>query len=207
MKRIILAAILILSTFSLHAEEQTLTEINGHTLPPEPDPKINNSTLLGIDSNNNGVRDDVERWIYKRYSQDPEYSKTKTAIAMQHGRAYQFIMANDPQNAFENKSYKKMDYASDCKWYWYRMIPKELNMSRIERSIVSREFRLKNKIYDDEYKGKLFNTKLRMKAYFYYNSSLSGHILGGGGGVLSSTKDKCDFDIDSLGEIQITDRQ
>ncbi len=41
--------------------------IHGHRLPPEPDPKINNSTLLGIDSNNNGVRDDVERWIYTRY--------------------------------------------------------------------------------------------------------------------------------------------
>jgi len=41
--------------------------INGYTLPPEPDPKINNATLLGVDSNNNGVRDDVERWIVKNF--------------------------------------------------------------------------------------------------------------------------------------------
>ena len=36
-------------------------EVNGHILPPEPDPKVNNATLGGVDSNNNGVRDDVER--------------------------------------------------------------------------------------------------------------------------------------------------
>ncbi len=39
--------------------------INGYVLPPEPDETLNNSTLLGIDSNNNGVRDDVERKIIK----------------------------------------------------------------------------------------------------------------------------------------------
>jgi hypothetical protein len=48
-------------------DANTTEVIDGHVLPPEPDPKVNNATLLGIDSNNNGVRDDVERWIYSRY--------------------------------------------------------------------------------------------------------------------------------------------
>ena len=43
--------------------------VNGYRLPPEPDPKVNNSTLLGVDVNHNGVRDDVERWIYKTYKE------------------------------------------------------------------------------------------------------------------------------------------
>ena len=175
--------------------------VNGHTLPPEPDPAVNNATLLGVDVNNNGVRDDVERYIYERFGKDPEYPKIKIGIAMQYGEAYQFIIGNDPQNAFENKSYKKMDYALDCKWYWYRNMPKDLNLSTIERSIKRRKFRLNNKIFDDVYKEKFFNTKLRIEAYFHYNSSLSGNIFSGGGGVLSSTKDKCNFDIDSLGEL------
>ena len=38
-------------------------EVNGHRLPPEPDKTLNDSTLLGIDANDNGVGDDVERWI------------------------------------------------------------------------------------------------------------------------------------------------
>ena len=41
--------------------------VNGHTLPPEPDKAVNDATLLGIDINDNGVRDDVERWIYGEY--------------------------------------------------------------------------------------------------------------------------------------------
>jgi hypothetical protein len=40
-------------------------EVNGHSLPPEPDSKVNNAALFGIDSNHNGVWDDVERWIIK----------------------------------------------------------------------------------------------------------------------------------------------
>ena len=44
-------------------------EVNGHRLPPEPDPAVNNSTLLGVDVNHNGVRDDVERWIYTKYKE------------------------------------------------------------------------------------------------------------------------------------------
>lgn len=35
--------------------------INGITVPLEPDVQVNNSTLAGVDSNSNGVRDDVER--------------------------------------------------------------------------------------------------------------------------------------------------
>ena len=37
--------------------------INGVTVPPEPAPDLNNATLAGVDVNNNGVRDDVERVI------------------------------------------------------------------------------------------------------------------------------------------------
>src|SRR4051812_48211198 len=37
--------------------------INGIVVPPEPAPSVNDSTLAGIDSNNNGVRDDVERFV------------------------------------------------------------------------------------------------------------------------------------------------
>jgi hypothetical protein len=40
--------------------------INGISVPPEPDPVVNNATLAGVDSNNNGVRDDVERKIAEK---------------------------------------------------------------------------------------------------------------------------------------------
>jgi hypothetical protein len=43
------------------------TVYNGYNLPAEPDPALNNSTLKGIDSNNNGIRDDVEIAIIKTF--------------------------------------------------------------------------------------------------------------------------------------------
>src|ERR1035437_4674182 len=34
-----------------------------YVIPAEPDPTVNSSTVGGIDSDNDGIRDDVERWI------------------------------------------------------------------------------------------------------------------------------------------------
>jgi hypothetical protein len=38
---------------------------------PMPDPKKNDATLLGIDSDNDGIRDDVQRWINENLSNKP----------------------------------------------------------------------------------------------------------------------------------------
>lgn len=46
---------------------QTGEVINGISVPLEPDPTTNNATIMGVDSNGNGVRDDVERKIAKNY--------------------------------------------------------------------------------------------------------------------------------------------
>jgi len=167
--------------------------INGHKLPPEADEILNNSTLLGIDMNENGVRDDVERWIIIKYSKDPKYSKTKTAIALQYAKASQYIIVNDPAHAYENKTYEVFDYAMDCEGYWHNSVTDLLGLDYIK-------FILDNHIFDDAFKSKMFNTRERTKAYWKFNGSLSGHMLGGGGGLLSSTKDKCETDIDALGE-------
>ena len=58
--------------------------INGITVPPEPAPTINNATLAGIDVNNNGVRDDVEREIAKKLASQPKYD-----AVMKYAKSYQ----------------------------------------------------------------------------------------------------------------------
>ncbi len=84
--------------------------INGYTLPPEPDPKINNATLLGVDSNHNGVRDDVERKIIKKY-------KTKVLIELMllDAKIQQDILENPIGNVIEMQ--KKNEKISDCSIY------------------------------------------------------------------------------------------
>jgi len=36
-----------------------------------PDPKVNNATLLGVDSDNDGIRDDVQIWIDENFKNKP----------------------------------------------------------------------------------------------------------------------------------------
>ncbi|MDQ7083807.1 MAG: hypothetical protein Q9M36_02265 [Sulfurovum sp.] len=67
--------------------------------------------VLGVDVNNNGVRDEVERWIYKEM---PTYhhSKIERVIAMQQAKAYQMTLI-DPTNK-EDKVVNAIHKSSDC---------------------------------------------------------------------------------------------
>jgi hypothetical protein len=168
MKR--LALVLLLLNSATYAET-----VNGHTLPPEPDPIVNNSTLLGIDSNNNGVRDDVERWIYQTYK---DKHPIHIDIAMQAGRAYKKVLET-PERAKE--IYKEVDKAAYCEGY-YKYEAKYFNEpTLIHEDIDDRYFR--HKIY--------FNTKERMDAYILYDTLLSGdsYTLPDG----KAMKAMCDF--------------
>ena len=46
--------------------------------PPAPSVISNDSTLAGVDGNNNGIRDDVERWIAQTY---PRSTRMRAAFA------------------------------------------------------------------------------------------------------------------------------
>jgi len=64
----------------IHATKLAWSDING-TLPPEPDPAENNATLAGVDSNGNGIRDDVERAIYAKYKDNKRVAITMLQYA------------------------------------------------------------------------------------------------------------------------------
>jgi len=87
-------------------------EVNGHRLPPEPDPKVNNSTLLGVDVNKNGVRDDVERKVYAHYKKAIE-----RAVMMQAFKTAQAMLA-DPELVKHAREWAvKEDKVIDCNRY------------------------------------------------------------------------------------------
>lgn len=144
--------------------------INGHRLPPEPDETLNNSTLLGIDSNGNGVRDDVERWIYHTYTHP-----IKIGIFMQRARAYQKVVV-DPSRAKETVKYS--DNALSCEVYWiYKSIPRPFD---------------KYEHFNDRKKIKKiqFNTLKRHMKFKRYNAEFSGEVLR----APKASKEKCEFD-------------
>jgi hypothetical protein len=49
----------------------TTETINGIAVPPTPDPAANRATVAGVDSNGNGVRDDVDRLLATEFGQSP----------------------------------------------------------------------------------------------------------------------------------------
>jgi len=160
--------------------------INGFKLPPEPDEDKNNATLLGIDFNHNGIRDDVERWIIHRYANDPKYPKTKIAIALQYAWASQKILENPTM-----ESSKYLDDVIDCQYYW--LSKKTKGLSGFEFGKFSKEHSvIRGAILDD----KIYNNKSRIEQYFKFNTALSGHIFNG----REESLNNCRINIDELGE-------
>ncbi|SFV55173.1 Bacillolysin (Neutral protease) [hydrothermal vent metagenome] len=137
--------------------------VNGHVLPPEPDPTVNNATLLGVDSNDNGVRDDVERWIYETYDHPIE-----RGIFMQSARAYNKVIV-DPSKAHETMKY--IVNVSHCESYWSMGI---LRMQKRNLNYTFGEYRSG----EDEIGPIQFNTMKRHMAYTRFNGELSGGVYG-----------------------------
>src|SRR3990167_1446886 len=69
---------------AIHANRLTQEDVFG-ALPPEPNKADNDTTLAGIDTNENGIRDDVERAIYFKYQE----SAHEAAPAFQYAKALQ----------------------------------------------------------------------------------------------------------------------
>jgi len=150
-------------------------EVDGHRLPPEPDPKINNSTLLGVDVNKNGVRDDVERWIYNEYKNK---HPIHIDIAMQAARGYKLVLEH-PEKAKE--IHDKVRKARHCEYY-YKYDATELGEKILIKNDFDRKY-LRDNVY--------FNTTQRKRAYNIYDGLLSGDSY-----ALPSTQEEkkaCDF--------------
>jgi hypothetical protein len=159
--------------FSNSVELNIIWEVNGHILPPEPDPQVNNSTLLGIDSNDNGVRDDVERWIYETYK---DKHPIHIDIAMQAGRAYKQVLET-PERAKEIRL--KVNGPYFCASY-YQNYAKYFNESILVHERI-----------DTPVKSKYFNTKERSDVYWQYDTLLSGDSYSLP--KIREMKSQCDF--------------
>lgn len=55
-------------SFTVKNENNAVKTFDGFVEPEIPDNRANDSSLLGIDKNNNGIRDDIEIWINRTWS-------------------------------------------------------------------------------------------------------------------------------------------
>jgi len=149
--------------------------IHGHRLPPEPDTKVNNSTLLGIDSNNNGVRDDVERHIYLCGKYEHPVVR---AVALQAARAFQIVIA-DASKAKNSVDY--LEAAMDCESY-YRLTARHYG----EDTPIDRKRRIWKEVQTLQ-----IDNAIRRREYKKFNSLLSGDVYSLT--KMDQRREKCDF--------------
>jgi len=191
---LLLASSTLADTNTTTPKEKTTTEwvVDGHTLPPEPDPVVNNATLLGVDVNHNGVRDDVERWIYKTYNeyfpchQELDWNNTvvirgktiPSAIEVceenpvpyhpvvravsMQGARAAQIIIQEPEKARETREVFAKAYL--CSTVVNDM--KDINGRKMYKEYM----------FGDEFKKIQFNTIQRVRAFGEYNFNLSGGV-------------------------------
>jgi hypothetical protein len=145
---------------------------------------INNSTLLGIDSNSNGIRDDVERYIIIEEAKNHNFPKIWTAISLQYAWSRQKMIENP---TLESREY--LEDASACREYFINKHTKNMNYKDYRKWRKSHSSILGTKKAD-----KLFNTMERINQRFKFNKACSGYIFKGGKAELSA----CQVNIDKF---------
>ena len=143
-------------------------------LPPDPG-GAGKQTLLGIDSDSDGVRDDIQRYIYFAYPDNEKVRVALTQIAIE----YQGLLsqASDPDAAFNHAT--RMARHGECLFY----IQGEISSDT--RAALKAEF---------------LNTRERSIAYIKYSNSLGGEMIFGA--PVQDWKNSCNFDVDATGGAQ-----
>lgn len=133
-------------------------EFNGKLEPPAPDPIENDKTLLGIDSNNDGVRDDVERWINRKAN---------------NNQFFRFLLrleAKSRANRFRNLKLNSEDTYNLIKRDLYVISACELEIVSLDKKINRDKFNL----YISELRYVFENTKERVMEASKIMKKISG---------------------------------
>ena len=156
----------------IHNTKLMMDDVIGKNLPPDPGAEAD-KTVQGVDFNKNGIRDDVELAIFKKY---PDSAKTR-AVLLQYALALQMEAV---QTVVNEETVGAIAGVEDGAFFCItKIVPgtdKQENMDIIQK-------------YENFVLDKQINTDARKKTRNdFYNKLSSGSIENRG----------CDIDIDSL---------
>lgn len=143
-------------------------------LPPDPGEE-GMKTLLGVDVNNNSIRDDIERWIAKEY---PNSAKIREGL-MQQAKVYNLMLRDAGDKNLSRAHSMELEKVRSCGFYIG-----ELNGKSVDQIID----------VFSELHAQFLNTDERSLAYFAYDKQLEGGIYGD----VPNDKAACDFDPETL---------
>ncbi|NOH79165.1 hypothetical protein F0231_05355 [Vibrio sp. RE86] len=142
-------------------------------LPPEPDPDDNNATLEGIDSDNDGVRDDVQRYIAIAHA-DNEAIKLSV---MKYAEVQQRMLIDSYSEEKSIQNFIDFQKSFMCMFY------------------VTNDFESSSK-RASKVKSMMNNTRERTQAYFRAEEQLAGKSLPSVTSEDMSTS--CAFDVNNV---------
>ena len=150
----------------IHNTKLTMDDVMGKNLPPDPGAEAD-KTIQGVDANKNGIRDDVELAIFKKY---PDSAKIR-AVLLQYALALQMEAVQEIINTdVVVATIQEEDRADIC--VADTLVPRKTPESAREYSDIE-----KIDVYINFVKNKQLNTETRKKtrADFYekigsYNS-------------------------------------
>ena len=157
----------------------TMDDVIGKNLPPDPGAEAD-KTIQGIDTNKNGIRDDVELAIFKTY---PDSAKTRAAL-LQYALALQMESAQEVVNKETvTEVVREQSRADAC--VADTLVPRKNPESSREYSDIE-----KIDAYIDFVKKRQLNTEARKKARTDFVEKI---------GSYSESENKvCDIDISML---------
>jgi hypothetical protein len=142
-------------------------------LPPDPG-EAGRETVLGIDSDNDGVRDDIQRWIVQTA---PNSKPIRNALRQYAANARKLYAAlgNDAEVL---RLVQESSNSSDCAHYVMKVegMPNQLDVL-------------------DSLRALLINSYLRRKAESEVSNAASGQTFGGSNVQFAKESDACKFDV------------
>ncbi len=141
-------------------------------LPPDPGPN-GKLTLVGVDADADGVRDDIQRYIALTY---PNSAKARAALT-QDAKVMQasLLDANDKAKSVQHG--EETSKAGECLWYILGSVDAAYKAGSLLREVV-------------------LNTDERNRAYFTYDDQLGGEVFSGT--PYDQRASTCTFDASTL---------
>lgn len=143
----------------------------GVNLPPDPG-EAGKETLLGIDTDGDGVRDDIQRYIYFTYPDDEKLRLGLKYYAIE----FQGVLKDADNRDLSYDHAIKMARHGECLFH----------LKGRESIYICRAIR-----------AEILNTKERSIAYITYSDNLGGRVIRGA--PRKNWNDSCSFDVDDTG--------
>jgi FlaA1/EpsC-like NDP-sugar epimerase len=143
----------------INSKKITLDDVMGKNLPPQPDQKLNDSTIAGIDANKNYIRDDVELAIFKKY---PNSAKIRAA-ELQYAQVLQLELTQVFNSKTLIATMQKQEHAFAC--LGYSGLDKNLSV------VIGKENEIKNFVLDIDSRKKEYSSIFEKYMAGYESSS------------------------------------